>query len=330
MDATKTNIEAGAGDAAFLRGNLLQSLRELRRLRDMVLLPEDEPRLWPGEPSVSQAEMFELVEARLEFNLGFERKAGSFLFTQAGETVPPGDIRPVGPSPVEVCDAAPLSETNRKALIDFEAGKKKSPYFGVNPVRSGKWAARLWRGRDAKHHLGIFDTELEAAIAVQEKIGEAAEVGRLRQLLDRHLLKLDSAAHKQPEPPASDAATAPQYKGVRVRAVGTGKRWHGQVNRKGLGGYKHLGSFPSAIEARIAVEDYLGNKVEADQLRSVLQQEKKAVRLGQDKPGLHDTTVECDGCGKAFEKKPEKCDGCGDFIFRRPRRQPSERDRDGE
>lgn len=132
-----------------------------------------------------------------------------------------------------------------------------SKYKGVGWHKStNKWCAYI-RKENNQFHLGLFNTEIEAAIAYNKKAVELhGEFAILNQISEQDVLKYSIANN--------DTKTS-KYKGVSW--CNKSKRWIAKTQIDGK--HKYIGSFISEVDAALAYNNVVaGFRKRVNQLNS--------------------------------------------------------------
>ena len=162
----------------------------------------------------------------------------------------------IGPRPAgHITDAGekagPAAETKTAETKEVKAARKKSKYKGVSPAHTaGKFRVKYWDGV-TNIGLGTFDSELLAAAAYQDHIGNTKEAVRLREEY--------AEGDRMPEGPRTgppETQEPPErYKGVYPVKNAKGViRYHAQIthNKK----QKHFGTHDTIRQAAAAIEEF--------------------------------------------------------------------------
>jgi len=164
------------------------------------------------------------------------------------------------PDAGEKAGPAAKAETENAETKEVRAKRKKSEYEGVSAsYMAGKFRVMFW-DREKKEiiYLGTFKSELLAAAAYQEHIGNTKEAVRLREEY--------AEGDQMPEGPDSAAAEPEKrYKGIYpYKAAGGVIRYHAQIqhNKK----QKHLGTHDTIKQAAAAIKEF--RKKAAEQEKS--------------------------------------------------------------
>jgi len=109
-----------------------------------------------------------------------------------------------------VITARKPSKSNNKKKT---SNRKTSQYKGVErlkPNKSGqvKYKTSYWEGKTKKNiYLGTYDSELEAAAACQDHIGDKDEAARLRSLAKQQKADMTEQADNNPDRPGTGLKT---------------------------------------------------------------------------------------------------------------------------
>jgi len=196
--------------------------------------------------------------------------------------------------------AAGKSERGRPGR---KPGWGSSKYYGVSfHKQTGEWKAKINR-KDDRWYGGEFETEELAAAKVAEHLGDHKEAARLRKLSK-------VLAEVKPGPVKTTQKGSSKYYGVSY--VKTTGRWTAQINRGDLKWFKS--GFESEELAAAAVQEKLGNKKEAAELRKKDRTKDKIAKLRA--PILVGKFM-CHECGETYDKKPDKCNKCNSGAVER-------------
>ena len=101
-----------------------------------------------------------------------------------------------------------------------------------------------------------------------------------------------------------------KFIGVTLKAKENRKKpWTAQVNREE--GFKYLGAHETELLAAAAVQEHLGNK----QLAADLRHENEFAGRIEEKHGPRTTKIQCTGCAEEYDKEPNKCVKCNGTAF---------------
>jgi len=200
--------------------------------------------------------------------------------------------KPPGPVP------APAEDKGARSPLPPRKGKR---FKGVMKMASGRYQATCWDPKACKTlHLGTFTDEIEAALAVAERLGDKVEIERFEELVRQ---KTDEAEQKENNPDRTKDRE--QKTGDKERKVKDGKR--GMC--KGVGACRrHNYSKPHVRRRKGAVSLALGLVAQdAGPLQSEL------ASMGGLPPAGHVASAwVCNNCGHQHLKaeKPKVCEKC--------------------
>jgi ribonucleotide monophosphatase NagD (HAD superfamily) len=169
-----------------------------------------------------------------------------------------GEDKPLNYESIKAAEEAAVQAQAEHILVhDMCAGPKMakprpaSGFYGVK-ANGKRWAAKITY--DSKnHHLGIFDTKQEAALAYDR---EARQCGEDKPLNYERIKAAEEAAaqaqakHALTHPKQPKPRTASGFYGVSVSA--NGKRWVAYIHYDSK--YHYLGTFDTKQEAALAYD----------------------------------------------------------------------------
>jgi rubrerythrin len=239
----------------------------------------------------------------------------------------PAEIIPPGPLPGPVPE--PAEDKGARSPLPPRKGKR---FKGVMKTASGRYQAICWDSKACKTlHLGTFTDEIEAALAVAERLGDKVEIERFEELVRQ---KADEVEQRENNPDRTPKKTGETGNGTcsprkdvradrrqdRKEKAEIGK----ERSRKGVGtGRRHNYSMPHKSVVKSAVKkDIASATADKSQIsESGDPPQSELVNMG----GLLKANVtacawQCRKCGHHHlqELIPENCANCNsDEGFRK-------------